>query len=148
MKTTVKTEGFAQLEARLVALGPSTAKNVLRRTGRKALAAYDDAWRALAPHLTGNLEDSGGVGSTLTKGQRKQRERESGVEVFAGPGPHPQAVQQEFGNANNAAQPFARPAWDATKGQVLEVVKTELASEILKAARRQARKAARAAGGR
>lgn len=144
MKLKVKVEGLADLDAKLADLGVSTGKNVLRRTGRYALEVFDEAWRSRAPRLTGALEESGGVGSKLTRSQRKARERESFVEVFAGPGPNPQAVQQEFGNANQPAQPFARPAWDATKDQVLERVKDQLAVEVDRAARRKARKEAKA----
>jgi HK97 gp10 family phage protein len=145
VKALVKVEGLAALDAKLGELGLSTGKNVLRRTGRYALEVMDEAWRARAPRLTGQLEESGGVGSKLTRSQRKARERESFVEVFAGPGPNPQAIQQEFGNVNQPAQPFMRPAWDATKDQVLERVKEGLGAEIDKAAKRQARKAAKAA---
>lgn len=145
LKTTFKIEGLAELEAKLVALGQSTGKNVMRRALRKAGAITDEAWRARAPHLTGQLEESGGVGSKLTRSQRRARERESSVEVFVGPGPNPQAIAQEFGTFNHPAQPFLRPAWDATQGQVLDAIKVELAAEILKAAKRQASKAAKAA---
>jgi HK97 gp10 family phage protein len=147
VKTTFKVEGLSDLDKRLGQLTEAAGKGVLRRTGRKALAPTDAAWRSKAPHLTGQLEESGGVGSKLTRSQRKAQERESFVEVFAGPGPNPQAVLQEFGTYNQPAQPFLRPAWDETKDQVLDIVKTELASEIDKAAKRAAKKAAKLAGG-
>lgn len=147
MKTTFKVEGLRELDARLGQLSTSAGKGVLRRVGRLALQPFDEAWRQRAPHLTGQLEESGGVGSKLTRSQRKAVERQSAIEIFAGPGPNPQAVQQEFGNHNSPAQPFMRPAWDATKDQVLDVVKTELGTEIDKAARRAARKAAKLVGG-
>lgn len=144
---TVKIEGLAALDQALAQFKPSTGKNVLRRVGRAALEPFDEAWRAKAPHLTGALEESGGVGSKLTRTQRKAVERENTVEVFAGPGPNPQAIQQEFGNSKQAAQPFARPAWDETKDQALQIVATQLGAEIDKVAARLARKAAKLAGG-
>lgn len=140
-------EGLSELDRRLGLLPEATAKNVLRRVGRKALEPFDEAWRARAPHLSGQLEGSGSVGSKLSRSQRREHERENFVEVFAGPGPNPQAVQQEFGNANMAAQPFARPAWDETKDKVLDLVKAELGAEIDKAAKRLAKKALKASGG-
>jgi HK97 gp10 family phage protein len=143
---TVSIEGLADLDRALGKLSPAAAKGVLRRVGRQALQPFDEAWRAKAPHLTGQLGESGSVGSKLTRSQRKEHERESTVEVFAGPGPQPQAVQQEFGNANHAAQPFVRPAWDQTKDRTLEIVKDQLGVEIEKAAKRAARKAAKAGG--
>ena len=147
MKTTFKVEGLADLDRRLGELTASAGKGVLRRVGRQALQPMDEAWRAKAPHLTGQLEESGSVGSKLTRSQRKAQERESSVEVFAGPGPNPQAIQQEFGNAQHAAQPFMRTAWDQTKGRVLEIVKENLGGEIERAAKRKARKEAKAAAG-
>ena len=147
MKTSVHVEGLAELDRALGQLTISAAKGVLRRVGRAALQPFDQAWRSKAPHLTGQLEESGGVGSKLTRSQRKAQERESFVEVFAGPGPNPQAVLQEFGTSSQAAQPFARPAWDETKDRTLEIVKEQLGSEIDKAAKRAAKKAAKLAGG-
>ena len=145
MKLTVSVQGLADLDRQLGQLKASTAKGVLRRVGKAALQPFDTAWREAAPHLSGALADSGSVGSKLSRTQRKAHERESFVEVFAGPGPLPQAVQQEFGNATNRPQPFVRPAWDATKFQVLDSVKDQLGAEIRKTALRQARKAAKLA---
>ena len=147
MKTTMTVEGLRELDAALGQLTFSAAKGVLRRVGRKALQPFDDAWRDKAPHLTGALEESGSVGSKLTRSVRKAVERDSFVEVFAGPGPNPQATLQEFGTFSNAPQPFARPAWEETKDQALKIVSDELGTEIDKAANRAARKAAKAAGG-
>ncbi|RVI41050.1 HK97 gp10 family phage protein, partial [Sinorhizobium medicae] len=50
-----------------------------------------------------------------------------------------------FGTSRHGPQPFARPAWDAGKNQVLDTIKDELAVQITKAAQRLARKAARLA---
>jgi hypothetical protein len=84
VKLTVKVEGLRELDAGLGELKKTTAKGVLRRTGKAALEPFDQAWRELAPHLTGALQRSGGVGSKLSKSQRAAVERESFVEVFAG----------------------------------------------------------------
>lgn len=138
---TVKFEGGAALDQALGELKESTAKNVLRRTGRAALEPFDAEWRARAPHFTGHLEKSGGVGSRLTKSQRAEHERESFVEVFAGPGPNPQAVQQEFGNINHPPQPFMRPAWEAKKDEVLQSVADNLGAAIAASAKRAAARA-------
>lgn len=147
MAVTVKVEGLAALDAKLGQLKASTAKGVLRRVGKAALKPFDEAWRAQAPRLTGQLERSGGIGSKLSKSQRQAHERDSFVEVFAGPGPLPQAIVQEFGGADHPPQPFVRPAWDQTKDQVLEGVKTHLGAEIAKTAARAAKKATKLAGG-
>jgi hypothetical protein len=134
---TVKVD-FKGADQALGQLKESTAKNVLRRTGRLSLAVFDEEWRDRAPHWSGDLEASGGVGSKLTASQRAEHERESFVEVFAGPGPHPQAIQQEFGNIHQPPQPYFRPAWEATKDLVLQAVVENLGGEILKSAQRAA----------
>lgn len=145
-RVTVSVAGLKDLDKALGQLKASTAKGVLRRVGKAALASFDEAWRAAAPHLSGKLEESGSVGSKLSRGQRAEHERESFVEVFAGPGPLPQAIVQEFGSATNTPQPFVRPAWEATKDQALEIVKTELGAEIVKTKARAAKRAAKLAG--
>ena len=145
MKLAVSVSGLRELDAKLGELKASTAKGVLRRVGKAALAPFDAAWRAGAPRLSGTLAESGSVGSKLTKSQRKAVERQSFVEVFAGPGPNPQAIQQEFGNANQPPQAFVRPAWEATKDQVLENVRTGLGDEIIKTNARADKRAAKAA---
>lgn len=145
MKTTLKVEGLADLDRQLGELSQSAGKGVLRRVGRSALQPFDQAWRAKAPELSGALKESGSVGSKLTRSVRKAVERESSVEVFAGPGANPQAWQQEVGNHNHVAQPFVRPAWAETKDQALQIVRTELGTQIMKAAKRKARKEAKAA---
>lgn len=145
MKASFKIEGLAELDRAFGELKQTTAKGVLRRTGRQALEPFDAAWRSRAPVEEGGLKESGGIGSKLSRSQRKAHERESFVEVFAGPGPHPKAVQQEFGNRNHAPHPFVRPAWEQTRGEVLDRVKTGLAEELRKTAERAARKAARLA---
>jgi len=110
VKVTVSLQGLRELDARLGALKRSTAKGVLRRVGKAALQPFDEAWRKAAPHLSGQLAASGSVGSKLTRTQRRDHERESFVEVFAGPGALPQAIVQEFGSATIARSPLsARP---------------------------------------
>lgn len=138
-------DGLDELSAAFDGLSAAAGKGVLRRVGRQALGPFDAAWRAAAPELTHTLEESGDVGSRLSRSQRSQHTRESEVEVFAGPGPNPQAVQQEFGNGLHAPQPFARPAWEGTQDETLQIVEDGLWAEIKKAAERGRRKLARAA---
>lgn len=138
----LKNLGFKELEAAFGELSSAASKGVLRRTGRKALVPFDEAWRARAPHLSWELEQSGGIGSDIH--DRRGHHRESEVEVFAGPGNNPQAVQQEFGNQNHPPQPYARPAWEDTKLEVLDVASEELRVEVQQAAQRAQRRALRA----
>ncbi len=152
MKTTVKIEGLRELDAALGELPRATGKNVLRRVARTALQPFADDMTARAPVDDGHLRDSIGVGTKLTRRQaslhRKMfRDDRASVEMFAGAGGLPQATQQEFGNEQHPPQPFARPAWDGNQRGILETIKTEISTEIDKAAKRLARKAARLAKG-
>ncbi len=148
MRTTVRVEGLRSLDQALGQLSKSAGKAVLRRVAKKALVPFDKAWRERAPHLSGELEESGGIGTKLTRRQarmNRKREDKSSVEVFAGPN-NPAAVPQEFGTVDQRAQPFARPAWDETKDETLQIVKDELGGEIQRTAERAARRAAARAG--
>lgn len=141
MATTTKVTGLRELNAALAELPKATGKAVLRRVGTAALQPFDKAWRANAAafRLTGALEESGGVGIKLTKRQarlaRKDDLDRAAVTINAGPG-DPAAVQDEFGNEHQAATPFVRPAWDATKAAIPRAVGDALGSEIEAAATR------------
>jgi HK97 gp10 family phage protein len=143
----IHVEGLAELEAKLRELPDATAKNVLRRVGRKRLQPVADRARELVPVHQGDLRDSIGVSTKLSRRQRSKHRKDGpdDVEVFAGAGPHPQAHLQEFGTEHHGPQPFMRPAWDAEKDGVLAGIKTDLSDEIEKAAKRLARRAAKAA---
>jgi hypothetical protein len=63
--------------------------------------------------------------------------------VFVGAGPLPQAHLQEFGRANQAPQPFLRPAVDANVDNVTKRFTDQLKVEVEKTAERARRKLAR-----
>lgn len=145
MKTRIKIEGLKELDKALQDLKQVTAKGVARRVLMKAATPIAEAGRSNAPlGPTGNLKASYGVGTKLTRRQSKLHRKQSPVEVFAGPN-DPAAVQTEFGNEHQAAEPHLRPAWDSSKDRALDIVAAELGTEIEKAAKRAARKAAREA---
>ncbi|RVE83341.1 HK97-gp10 family putative phage morphogenesis protein [Sinorhizobium meliloti] len=145
MKTRIKIEGLKELDKALQDLKQVTAKGVARRVLMKAATPIAEAGRSNAPlGPTGNLKASYGVGTKLTRRQSKLHRKQSPVEVFAGPN-DPAAVQTEFGNEHQAAEPHLRPAWDSNKDRALDIVAAELGTEIEKAAKRAARKAAREA---
>ncbi|MCB1476649.1 MAG: HK97 gp10 family phage protein [Rhodobiaceae bacterium] len=151
MKTTMKLEGFRELDKALGELPKATGKNVLRKVGRKALEPMRADAEAKAPELTGHLKASVKIGTKLTSRQARQHRRmfkndKASVELFMGPN-DPAAIPQEFGWENGKAQPFMRPAWDAGKNDLLDNIKRELGDEIDKAAKRLAKKQAKAAKG-
>lgn len=165
-KSRIRIEGLRELEKALKELPRATAKNVMVRTLKNASEPMVSMAAENAPVLTGALKASIGVSSRKPKDakgpgaaafaeamKRGASKAEAGqaaraanakvggsVEVYVGPGRHPQGVLQEFGTAHNAPKPFMRPAWDATKMDVLGRIKTALGDEIMKAARRLAKK--------
>ena len=149
-RRTVRIDGLKELDRALAELPKATGKNVLRRVGRKAIGRVIEAARPLVPVDEGELRDSLGVSTRLSKRQQRQHRRavaegKASVELFAGATALPHAHLVEFGTVKMQPQPFMRPAWDAEKDNVLQVIKDELGGEITAAAQRLARKAARQA---
>src|SRR3546814_8806998 len=71
--------------------------------------------RAIAPVDEVNLRESIDVSTRLARSQAGDKGALAPVEMYVGPGQHPQAITQEFGTFKEAAQPFMRPAWDAQR---------------------------------
>lgn len=152
----VDLSGFRELDETFYELGKTLGKNVLRRVGRRALEPMADAARANVAVRTGTLKRQINVGTTLARSQRAKasrsggtfrQEAQDGVTVYMGPGQDPAAIQEEFGNAHQAADPFMRPAFDAEAENTITRVAEGLWPEIEKAAAKRARKLAKAAGG-
>jgi HK97 gp10 family phage protein len=163
MKVKFSVEGLKQLDEALGQLPRATGKNVLRRVGRKALAPVVDQAKAFVVRGTrdvktkvgirkaGSLLKSIKISSRLSKRQaaahRKMfKDERASIELFAGPGALPHAHLNEFGGGNNRARPFLRPAWDGNVAKVLATIRADLGHEIMKAAKRLARRAAKAKG--
>lgn len=143
---TVKVEGLRETDAALSAIGKrATAKNVAKRALTNAAKPLDDGWRGRVRVDSGDLKQSGGISTKLSRRQRAQHKKQAPVEVFVGPGPNPQAITEEFGTPNQAPNGALRGAWDQHKAAIPAAVGSELWSEISKVAARQARKAARLA---
>ncbi|ORE90196.1 hypothetical protein ATO13_23211 [Stappia sp. 22II-S9-Z10] len=130
----------------------ATGKNVLRRILKKRSEPVASVMKANAPVREGpgggQLQRSIGHGTKLSRRQRALHKKwgsSTAVEYFIGAGPLPQAHMEEFGGGNNTARPYARPAWDGGKMQMLDGFRDDLWLEISKSANRLARKRARAA---
>ena len=152
MSVTVKVEGGKDLQRALDELSKSAGKGVVRRALMTAAKTFVERAESLAPNdpatYEGDLASTIAVSTKLSTRQRRAHRKmfkddKASVEVFAGAGPVPQAHLQEFGTRHHAAQPFMRPAWMATKEQVLSGLKKEIKTEIDKTMARAARKAAR-----
>jgi HK97 gp10 family phage protein len=157
MKVDIKTEGFADLERELQRIGTATAQKAsLRRALRKAAVPMAAAAFDMAPDdpstTSKDLRASIGIGTKLTPRQARMHRKmfkndRAAVEMFVGAGNVPQAHLQEFGTSHHPAQPFMRPAFDQEAMPTLDRLKAEIRADIQKVLARQARRAARAAGG-
>lgn len=162
MARIVHIEGLRELDRALGDLPKATAKNVLKRVLLKRAKPLEDAARANAPVDIGHLAASAAATTRLSRRQARLHRRESGggarrtaegwrsdpkgdVFVFVGFPSSPKSIVQEFGSIDQSPQPFMRPAWDAEQRGILEGLKTDLWTEIDKAAKRLARKQARLA---
>lgn len=146
----IEVEGLAELDIALGLLPKATASNVLKRVGLKSLDNFVTIVRELAPmddpantpkRPPGTLKNSYHAGTKLNKSQARtaKREGKSFVEVYAGTN-DPAGVQTEFGNEHQAAEPHARPAWEATQQGTIDYIAKNLMAEIDKAALRVAKK--------
>lgn len=169
MSVTVSVDGLKELDAALGMLPKATARNVLKRTLNKAAQPVVEEAKRLTPVRTGKLRDSimsstrvknktgnaeysaamrAGLGkdaarSALLAARKANKGQGSFAETFVGPARGGGVIRYahivEFGSNDTAPQPFMRPAWDATQGKVLSIIKDELGNEIIKAARRVGR---------
>ena len=156
MPAGVKMDGFRQLDETFYELGKTLGKGILRRVGRSALEPMANVARAKVAVRTGNLQRDIKVGVTLAKSQRSKARRsagggdfrldaKNGVTVYMGPGQDPAAIQEEFGNNHQAADPFMRPAFDAEAENTVTRIGQGLWPEIAKTAQRRATKLAKKA---
>lgn len=136
--------GLKDIEEALKELPKATGRRVARDVLIEAGTVVADQGRSNAPlGPTGNLKGSYGVGTKLTRRQAGLHVKQSPVEVFVGPN-DPAAIQTEFGNEHQAAEPHLRPAWDATKMRVLNIIAYRLEQKITASvARRRKRLAAK-----
>ena len=143
MKVRVRFEGGRELDA---ALNQFTAAK-RRAIGRVALDNAGEitakAARSLAPVDSGGLRESIDVSGTLSRAQKAEHTKKAEQERFIGPDSRPQGHLREFGSDGNAPEPFMRPAWDQTKGEVLDRIGDELWVGIEKAAKAAAKRTAR-----
>lgn len=146
MLTTAKVEGFKELDRALGELPKATARNVLKRTLKKAAQPVLDDWVANEPRRTGHLALSTVIGTRLTRRQASEARKDGKyfAEVHVGTA-DPAGQFQEFGTFKEPAQPSGRPAWEKNKERALEIIGKELGGEIEKSAAKLARKAARLA---
>lgn len=146
-----KISGGKEAERALMEMPKATAKNAGRRALRAGAAPILEDFQRRAPRLTGQLVDTAGISTKLTRRQRSKHKRQMSrdhVEMFVGAGPNPQAVQQEFGNESHAAQPSLIPAFENNKRKSIDIIGRSIWVEIEKAAKRIRRKMAKQGRGK
>lgn len=144
---TIKLTGLRELDAALRDMKKSTAKATMKRAAMDALTPMRDTAQALAPVDDGQLRDSIGIAPTLirsarSKGAKGGDDTTTRVTAYVGTS-NRNGVPREFGTVRSGAHPFLRPAFDGTKGQVLNRVADSLRTEIDKAAKRAAKRKAK-----
>lgn len=133
MKMKVRIEGTDKIARNLRAMGKALTRKTLKPIMREHLQPIADDMRANAARGTGELADSIRVSDRLSKAQRAKLERIAPVEMYVGPGPLPQAIQVEFGNSHQPAEPFIRPAFDMGADAAMEGIAKDGVAAILKA---------------
>ena len=138
MRTTIKLEGLKGVEDALMKVKGSTAKSKARRVLKQAGEPVARQMRANVSVDEGDLRESIDVSSVLTRSQRRMQKKGSfaDVEMHIGPSGLVQGITEEFGTINQAADPFARPAWYGMETKTLDLIGALLWVEVSKKARR------------
>lgn len=171
----VRIDGLKDLDKALGELPKATARAALHRVLRKAGAPIAEEAARLAPDdpttgapdlhtsiaVSTKLKNPAGKkeyaavmragGTKAEAGAAMRTARREGnksfAEIYVGPGKGgAHGVLQEFGTVHHGPQPFMRPAWDSKKSTALNIIADELGNEIMKSAKRLAKKRARAKG--
>ena len=122
--------GFDELERKLVALGDELRAAALVKAAMAGAELVADVAGQLAP-VGRSGELSGGIKADVTLAESKRAEVSVGPtrDVFYG-------RFQELGTVYHGAQPFLRPAFDATKESVIDEVRDSLRNRVLAVAAR------------
>lgn len=132
-----KLTGFREASKQLNEMKKAAAQGVGRRALQVPANILAEKMRATVNVLSGATRES--INVTREKAQRGRPQVGVTVEDIA-------SVQLEFGNNNMPAEPFARPALQEAKGEMLAGFADALVSETDKTVRRAAAKAAKAKG--
>lgn len=134
----LKLQGFREASRQLNEMSKAVARNVGKRALQVPAGILAEEMRVRAPRLSGALEESIAV---LPERARKGRPQ---VAVQAS---DVASIQNEYGNSNMSAQPFARPSLEARQELMLErfggALKREVDAAVIRKAKRDARKAAK-----
>lgn len=137
-----KVDGLREIEEAFDELSTATARNQSRNALKAGGQITANRAKDLVHKLTGHMGDSIGVGTKLTRRQKRLHKKTADIEVFVGPNDAGQ-IGLEFGHEGVAPEPFMRPAWEETQKPVLDKIVSQLRTNVDKAVARARRKAAR-----
>lgn len=136
MKMTIKVTGTDEIARKLRAMGKALTEKTLVPIISDNVQPIADDMRSMARRRSGEMANSVTVSTTLSPHQAAIVEPIAPVEVYAGPGPLPQAIQEEFGNVHEAPHPFIRPAFDSGVKRAVDGIASDGIDAILDAAKR------------
>lgn len=136
MRMKVRIEGTADIARKLRAMGVALQRKTLVPIMEENLEPMAAEMRAHAARRSGEMADSVTVGTELSPAQAASNVPIAPIEVYAGPGPNPQAVQEEFGNFHQAPDPFIRPAFDGHVDSAMRGIAEDGIDAILDAAKK------------
>ncbi|KQN37010.1 hypothetical protein ASG37_04940 [Sphingomonas sp. Leaf407] len=122
MKMKIRLEGGDQVARKIKAMGKALTRKTLVPIIAEELEPMAQQMRDTAARRSGEMADSVTVSTRLSPAQASANVPIAPVEVFAGPGPLPQAVQEEFGNVDQTPSPFIRPAFDSQVNRAMRQV--------------------------
>jgi hypothetical protein len=133
VKPSIRLEGTEEIARNLRAMGKALRRETLVPIITEHLEPMAGTMRRMAARGTGAMAGSVTVGTELSPAQAASNQPIAEIEVYAGPGPLPQAIQEEFGNYRQSPRPFVRPAFDAHVRQALRGVGQDGVDAILNA---------------
>lgn len=119
MKPTMKLVLSKNLRRNLKAMAGALNRDTLVPIMERNMQPMADDMRAHAARGSGEMADSVTVSTELSPAQAASNVPIAEIEVYAGPGPLVQAIQEEFGNFRQAPDPFIRPAFDGHAKRVM-----------------------------
>lgn len=137
-------KGLRELEAGLAEIPAAVRGKTLEAALMRAAKPILDEARSRAPVRQGGAKRMGKGSKVRMPGflrasLRRARKRGSDASATVQIGPHRRAFYgmfQELGTSRQAARPFLRPAFESKAQDALQLLRTSLASEILKTAQR------------
>ena len=136
MKPKIKVVGLEQMRKNVGKMIEALDREALVPIMREHMEPMADDMRSHAPRDTGALAKSITVSTQLSPAQAAANVPIAEVEVYAGPGPVPQAIQEEFGNFRQRPRPIIRPTFDANHKTARRKIGEDGIAVILDAAKK------------